>query len=140
MIGRRILEQLKTECSFSEVFQDIEYRDGRFNDVPRKKIGHIRADHDGYHWWSTAWPCHPELVTPEITAEIDWVYETLTAKDALADYDTLTCFCAAHPEARVHPEEDQEYNFYLEGMSCNFWVRLITRWRDYNMYLNAFIK
>ena len=31
-----------------------------------------------------------------------------------------------------------ERNFYLEGKYCNFWVRLITRWRDYNMYLNAF--
>ena len=29
-------------------------------------------------------------------------------------------------------------NFYLEGKYCNFWVRLITRWRDCNMYLNAF--
>ena len=36
--------------------------------------------------------------------------------------------------------EVQEYNFYLEGTLCNFWVRLITRWRDYNMYLHAFIK
>lgn len=140
MADQKILEQLKTECSFSEVFRDIEHREGTLNDVPRKKIGHIRADYDGYRWWNTAWPCHPELATPDVTAEIDQVYNALTADDALADFDTLVRFCHAHPEAHVHPDEYQEYNFYLEGTLCNFWVRLITRWRDYNMYLNAFTK
>lgn len=135
-----ILEQMKTECSFAEVFQDIEHRDGLCNDVPRKKIGHIRADYDGWRWWNTAWLCHPELALPEITAEIDQVYEELTAKDALADLDTLIDFCDVHPEARVDPNETLEYNFYLEGTHCNFWIRLITHKGDYNIYLNAFVK
>jgi len=135
-----ILNQLKTECLFQEVFQDMERSDGSFSDVPRKKVGHLRADYDGYRWWNTAWPCHPELALPDITAEIDQVYNALTATDALADLDTLIRFCYAHPDARVHPTENQEYNFYLEGTFCNFWVRLITRRGDYNMYLNAFIK
>lgn len=34
----------------------------------------------------------------------------------------------------------QEYNFYLTGKTCDFWIRLITRARDYNLYLNAFTK
>ncbi len=135
---KTILDQLKTECSFPEVFQDTEKPEGSFISVPRRKIGHIRADHVGHRWWNTVWPCHQDLVTQEISAEIDQVYDALTARNALADFDTLVQFCHAHPEARVHPTEDQEYNFYLEGKYCNFWVRLITRWRDYNMYLNAF--
>lgn len=137
---QNILDRLRTECSFSEVFQDTEKADGSVIAVPRGKIGHIRADHDGRRWWNTVWPCHPELATPEIAAEIDQVYEALIADDALADFDTLVRFCHDHPEARVRPTEDQEYNFYLEGTLCDFWIRLITRWRDYNMYLNAFIK
>lgn len=140
MMKQNILDRLRTECSFSEVFQDTEKADGSVIAVPRGKIGHIRADHDGRRWWNTVWPCHPELATPEIAAEIDQVYEALTADDALADFDTLVRFCHDHPEARVRPTEDQEYNFYLEGTLCDFWIRLITRWRDYNMYLNAFIK
>ena len=137
---KSILEQLTTECPFPQVFQDTERREETFNDVPRRKIGQIRADHDGSRWWNTVWPCHPELATPEIAAEIDQVYDALTAGDALADFDTLVRFCRSHPEAQVHPNEDQEYNFYLEGTHCSFWIRLITRWRDYNMYLNAYTK
>ena len=140
MAKQNILEQLKTECSFSEVFQDTERTEGSFVDIPRRKIGHIRADHDGYRWRNTVWPCHPELATPDVTAEIDRVYNALTAGDALVDFETVVQFCHDHPEARVHPTEDQEYNFYLKGTFCNFWIRLITRWRDYNMYLNAFTK
>lgn len=135
-----ILDQLKTECPFPEVFQDTERAEGSFVDVPRRKIGHIRADHDNYRWWNTVWPCHQKLMTPEIASEIDQIYDALTADDALADFKTLYQFCHAHPEARTHPDEDQEYNFYLEGTFCNFWIRLITRCQDYNMYLSAFTK
>ena len=53
MAKQKILEQLKTECPFPEVFQDTERAEGSFVDVPRRKIGHIRADHDGYRWWNT---------------------------------------------------------------------------------------
>lgn len=140
MTEQNIMEQLKTECSFPAVFQDTERAADSVSDVPRRKIGHIRADHDGHRWWNSVWPCHHELATPEITAEIDRVYNALTASDALADFETLVHFCERHPEACVHPTEDQEYNFYLEGVRCNFWVRLITRWRDYNLYLHAFVK
>lgn len=135
-----ILNRLKTECSFSEVFEDTEKAEGSFVEVPRRKIGHIRADHDNHRWWNTVWPCHQELMTPAIAAEIDQVYDALTDVGALADFETLYRFCHAHPEARANPMGDQEYNFYLEGTLCNFWIRLITRWRDYNMYLNAFTK
>ena len=135
-----ILERLKTKCHFSEVFEDLERSEDGFTEVPRRKIGHLRADHDGRRWWNTAWPCHPALATTEIKTEIDRTYEALTAPDALKDLHTLTRFCEAHPEACVDREFRQEYNFFLKGESCDFWIRLITRKRDYNMSLNAFTK
>ena len=33
-----------------------------------------------------------------------------------------------------------EFSFYYVGELCVFWIRLITRKGDYNMYLNAYIK
>ena len=133
------LKRLKTECPFPEVFEEWEYSEDGWNRVPRRKIGHIRADYQG-RWWNTTWPCHPALATKEIAAEIDRVYEALTAKDALKDLPTLARFCEAHPEACADPEFRQEYNFFLVGEACDFWIRLITRERDYNLYLNAFTK
>ena len=54
--------------------------------------------------------------------------------------NALRAFCRKHPEAQVSPASTDEYNFYLVGETCNFWLRLITRRGDYNMYLHAFTK
>jgi len=134
-----ILAQLATECPFPEAFLDTERAKDGITDIPRLKIGHIRADYSG-RWWNTVWPCHDELAADEVKREIDDVYAALTAKDALANLDILTQFCQSHPEACADRQFQQEYNFYLEGRTCNFWIRLITRPRDYNLYLNAFAK
>ena len=84
-----ILSRLQTKCSFPEVFEEKEKVEGCSFTEPLRKIGHIRADYDGYRWYNTVWPCHRELATPE---------------------------------------------------ACNYWVRLITRRGDYNLYLNAYTR
>lgn len=139
-MANNILELLKTKCHFSQVFEEKDCPEGCWDDIPCKKIGHIRADHDGYRWWNTVWPGHTELATKEISAEIDRVYVALTAEDALKDLPTLARFCQAHPEACEDRQFQDSYNFFLDGEYCDFWIRLITRERDYNLYLNAFIK
>lgn len=139
MKRQSILDQLKTNCTFEEVFSDIEDAEATPL-VYRRKIGHIRADYDKFRWWNTVWPCRRELETPEICREIDGVYEALTGKDAFADLQRLRAFCNQHSAARVHPDSDDEFNFYLESRYCYFWLRCITRERDYNLYLHAFIK
>ena len=71
--------------------------------------------------------------------EIDATYDALTAKDALRDLPTLRKFCAAHPDACAGAS-GTEFNFYLESELCNYWLRLITRKGDYNIYLTAYAK
>ena len=88
-----ILSKLLTECPFSEVFEDTEKVEGCSFPVPRRKIGHIRADYDGWRWYNTVWPCHKALATPEVCTEIDRVYNALTAPDALKDLAALRKFC-----------------------------------------------
>ena len=134
-----ILSKLKVDCPFAQVFEEVENL-GEFAARYRRKIGHIRADYDGYRWWNTVWPMHKELATPEICREIDAVYDALTAKDAFADLATLRRFCNRFPQALANPEYGGEYNFYLEGTRCLFWLRCITRKGDYNLYLHAFVR
>ena len=135
-----ILGRLKTVCPFSKVFEDVDDADSYGPGEPRRKIGHIRADYDDFRWWNTFWGCHCDLATPKMANEIDQTYEALTAKDALHNLNALRRFCWSHPEAQAGPEADEEFNFYLVGETCDFWVRLITREKDYNMYLNAYAK
>ena len=129
-----ILSKLLTECPFSEVFEDTEKVEGCSFPVPRRKIGHIRADYDGWRWYNTVWPCHKALATPEVCTEIDRVYDALIAPGALKDLAALRKFCADHMDACISKEYGDEFSFYYVGERCNFWIRLITRKGDYNMY------
>lgn len=135
-----ILGRLKTVCPFPEVFEDVDDADGPGKGTPRRKICHIRADYDDYRWWNTVQDANWDLGSPKIANEIDQTYDELTASDALHDLNALRQFCWCHPEAKVGAGLADEFNFYLEGKTCDFWVRLITRDKDYNMYLHAYAK
>lgn len=135
-----ILGRLKTVCPFPEVFEDVDDADGPGNGQPRRKICHIRADYDNYRWWNSVWACHSDLASKEMKDEIIRTYDELTAYDALRDLNALRQFCWCHPEAKVDAGLADEFNFYLEGKTCDFWIRLITRDKDYNMYLHAYAK
>ena len=135
-----ILYELKILCSFREVFANNQ-KD--VNGEYKRKIGHIRADHDGYRWYNTVWPCHKNLLTDERAKEIDSVYERLTARDAFSDIYAMRTYCEKHRDQAVVKSVEQswsEFNFYYEGEHCLFWIRCIPFEKNYNLYLYAFTK
>lgn len=133
-----IINALEVNCPFPDVFEENEAAEG-FVGRYRRKLVHIRADYDGHKWWNTVWPCHDELATPEIRCEVDAVYEALTSKEVFADLETLRSFCSEFPQALANGTATDEYNFYLESVHCGYWLRCITRNKDYNLYLHAFL-
>ena len=76
---KSILSELKPECSFTEIFDDLDEKTGE----PKRKIGYMRADHNGYRWYNSVFPCHNDLCTAEIAHEIDYVYDRLIADNAM---------------------------------------------------------
>ena len=132
-----ILSELKTQRPY--LLREYGGIPGKMGNglVSCKKICHIRADYDGYRWWNSIWPCRKELATPQVSQEIDQTYERLIADDAFRDLAALREFCRQHPEAAVSGYKD-EYNFYFEGELCTYWLRCITRSKDYNIYLHAY--
>lgn len=135
-----ILKSLSTSCMFPWLFADIVDGSPAWAPEYRRKIGHLRADHDGFRWWSTWWPTNPNLLTPKLAREINGVYDALIDKRAFPALGALRRFCEAHPEAAANPNCQDEYNFYYEGKYNYYWIRVITRERDYNLYLHAFYK
>ena len=133
---KSILLELKSECSFKEVFGDLEAKTGE----PKRKIGYIRADYDGVRWWNTVFPCHNDICTAEMAHEIDYVYDRLIADNAFRTLAELKRYCYTHRDCVDSKGNQDEYNFYLEGKHCFFWIRCITRQKDYNLYLHAFTK
>lgn len=139
---QNILFKLQIECPFPDAFSAPAKcsEHSTILGAGNQKIGHIRADYDGHRWWASAFPSYSELQSKHTAKEMDMVYAALTAKDAFCDLQALRHFCENHMEACIDREFQQEFNFYLSGEFCNFWIRLITRSKDYNLYLNAYTK
>lgn len=111
-----ILSKLLIECPFPDVFEDTETVEGCSFPEPRRKIGHIRADYDGWRWYNTVWPCHKALATPKVCAEIDRIYDALIAPDAFRDLAALRKFCMEHMDAYI----SKEHKDSIMWESCAF--------------------
>ena len=70
-----ILSRLLTECPFSEVFEDMETVKGCSFPVPRRKIGHIRADYDGWRWYNTVAYYIPQWLSGRQNSAADGVWQ-----------------------------------------------------------------
>lgn len=126
-----IKDKLTKTCCFPTVF-DKKGKDGR----PRSELAYYRCDHDGFRWWSTLWPVNVELETPELIAEFDAVYAAfVTAFPTLAD---LKDYCVQN----LMPTSDPtEFNAFLDlDGPGRYWLRMITRDHDYNLYLHCMSK
>ena len=111
-MNETILSKLLTTCPFPEVYEDTEQISDSAFPVPKQKIGHIRADHDGWRWHNTVWPCHKALATNACCQEIDRIYEELTSPQALKDLPALCAFCWAHMDACISKEYEDEFSFF----------------------------
>lgn len=129
--------KLKTTCNFESVLKTT--LDGTTPksgiEQPLNKVGYIRGDYDGHRWWCQYFACNEHLKTVSVKAEIDKVGAYLI-EDLLKDgLSAIYKLCAAHPEAR---SDDREYNFFMNGDKCNYWIKLINRYKDYNIYVHIF--
>ena len=117
------------QCPYPELLNDKE-----------RQIGYIRGDHDGYRWWTTWWPSHLEFLTDGCKTELNGVLNHLIAHDFPNGVPDIVAFTNHYPQAAIGDPGWGEYSFFVDGRECGYWVRLITRYRDYNLYLYGFTK
>lgn len=127
-----IKKELTAGCLFPPVWS---HKDENGNAV--SEMGYIRADNDGYRWWNTVWPVNKALETDDLIDELDKVYDAFIA--AFPTLASLRRYCKEH--LITMGSTDTEYNAFLDlGGPGLYWLRLITREKDYNMYLHCYSK
>lgn len=93
--------------------------------------GYIRADHDKYSWHNS-WFVN-ENIPQQIKDELWSVYVQACNKfpdgvrSMWEEWDTIE---------RIH--SDDEGNLYYKGSFADYWIRVIARQGDYNMYVKAY--
>jgi len=105
------------------------------NGYPKSELGYFRCDYDGYKWWNTVWPINRSLGTPELIAEFDSVYDAFLK--AFPTREAMRKYCMEHAEPTT---EATEFNAYLTMEYGFYWLRMITRKGDYNLYLHCISK
>jgi hypothetical protein len=129
---------LRQECVFQRVFDGPKKTTPLSNwPVPESKVLHCRADYDGHKWWRTWHPCHDAPLGDDLCAEINDFSDSLMKLPEFENLDTLRFFCK---ENAAPTSERTEFNLYSETEHFYIWLRMITRERDYNLYVSFYMK
>ena len=128
--GALLKRQLTVTCPFKEAWE--EKGEERY---PKSELCYIRAYYNGSQWWSSVFPVHWELKTPELTKEADELYDAF--KKAFPDLEAVRDYVEHDAEKTGDLTEG---NAYLELEHGRYWLRLITRKGDYNLYLHVLSK
>ena len=121
-------DKLLTKCSFSDAW---ETREG--DRYPKSELGYIRAYIKDGRWENTFFPVHWELNTSGLVEEFEQVYAEFKK-----DFPTLgSVIRYVEHEAESFEDDPTEGNAYLELKHGLYWLRMITRKGDYNLYLTC---
>ena len=120
-------DKLTPKCSFSDAW---ETREG--DRYPKSELGYIRAYIKDGQWWNRFFPIHWELQTPELVEEFERVYAEFTK-----EFLTLGSVIRYVYSQAEKTEDPDEGNAYLELKHGLYWLRMITRKGDYNLYLTC---
>lgn len=103
---------------------------------PHNRLVYSRSDYDDYRWWTSWFHQKKETPSQELVKEIDAFQSALFEMPEFQSLDTLCQLCKT-AETTGDPTE---YNLYSETEHFHIWLRMITRKRDYNLYVNYYPK
>ena len=127
---------LKTSCTFEEIFQHTDTPPMQLTGQPVSEMAYSRSDYDGYQWWTTWHDGAGKKPVPELVKEIDEFQNALFKLPAFKTLDTMRRFCR-YAQAT---SEATEFNLYSETDHLYIWIRMVTRSRDYNVYVHYYDK
>lgn len=129
---------LQPSCSFRDAY-DGPLKKSPFSSakIPEREIAYSRNDYSNGHWFTTWFHCAPVLTDPELVSEVQ------NSMDALLKMPELMHLRAFRRMAKLCAEQTEdptEFNLYGETKHFDLWLRLITREKDYNLYVHYLLK
>lgn len=104
--------------------------------VKEHEVAYNRLDHNKFSWFNTWFPINGTGGNKKISEEMEQISEFFTEeflKNGLCDINRL--FQTGILEKTNDPTEG---NLYCVGDYCFYWIRLINRAKDYNLYIHCY--
>ena len=125
-------------CSFRQVFEEPRREVwGHPNGYPMSQLCYSRSDYNGSRWYTTWFDCDKKPEDQALRKEIDDFQNALLELPEFKDLYTMADMCDKYAE---HTDERTEFNLYSETAHFHIWLRMITRAKDYNLYVNFYVK
>lgn len=104
---------------------------------PISLVAYSRSDYDGRQWWTT-WFCRPEdKPSQELAQEIDTFQNALLKLPEFQSLWHMERMCRLLAQKS---SDQSEFHLYSETEHFHIWLRMITRERDYNLYVYYYQK
>lgn len=127
---------LTSECKFYDIYNELQVSDNTLK-YPVSELAYSRSDYDGYQWWTTWFDCQGNRPERLHIKKIDQFNAALFQMPEFQTLDTMTRLCKSYAKPTT---SKFEFNLYSQTEHLNVWLRLLTRYRDYNLYIHYYLK
>ena len=130
--------KLLSVCRFSKVFeQPKKCLPLSSTEYPISLVGYSRSDYDGRQWWTTWFTDDHIRLESEFAREIDAFQMAVLAHPDFKTLREMKRICRLYAQRTSEPTE---FNLYSDTEHFYIWLRLITREKDYNLYISYYLK
>ena len=130
--------RLLPTCSFTQIYNGPKKKLPLSSlEYPVSLVAYSRSDFDGRQWW-TNWFGRPEdKPSQELAQEID------TFQNALLKLPEFQSLWSMERMCRLFAQKSSdkcEFHLYSQIEHFNIWLRMVTREKDYNLYVYYYLR
>ena len=130
-LGTPILTHI---CAFGSIFEGPKKLFPLSSvEPPTSEVAYSRSDYDGHKWWRTWFFSGEDKVPPPLSQEIDQFSDALMEMSEFKSLDTMGRMCRSCAQAT---SSSTDFYLYSETEHFYIWLQLVTRKRDYNLYVH----
>lgn len=129
---------LMAVCTFEHIFEGPKKRFPLSSaEHPASEAAYLRADYDGHKWWRTWFRSDGMQLENALADEIDQFSNALLEMPEFQSLDAMGRMCRSCAQLT---DSTTDFNLYSETGHFYIWLQLVTRKRDYNLYVHFYLK